>query len=94
VTFISPEAGQKPRLMAVISATNRPAKKHESSVILTGSEDLPGVPRECRSVKGDEYEPGLGARDQQRGIIQAQPRSVLPVGNVNDGKLFDQAPAG
>jgi hypothetical protein len=80
--------------MTIVGAANCTAEEHESCVILTGSEYLSGMPWERRSVKGHEYESVVGACDEQCGIIQAQPRSLTPVGDVDKGNPLDQMPAG
>ncbi len=43
---------------------------------------------------GDEHQTGLGTRHQQRGIIEAQPRPILPSRDVNDRKHRDPPQAG
>ena len=79
--------------MAIVGRTNGTTEKHESCVILTSSEYQSGVPRKCRSIKGYEYQPRLGACDEECGIIETQPRPVQPGGDVNDGKFVEQPPA-
>ena len=91
---MSPEVGQEPGLVAVVSAANGAAEEHESAVILTRAEYLPRMPGQRRSIERDQHEFGLGARDKQCGIVQSEPRAALPRGDMDDGELFDQPPAG
>ena len=62
-------------------------------MILTLPEDLARMPGKRRTVKGDEHEARLGTRDEQRSVIQAQPRPSLPRRDVHNRKTWDQAPA-
>lgn len=80
--------------MAVISAADGAAEEHQSTMTLSGAKHLARVPGQRRPVEGNDHQPSLGAGNQQRGIIEAQPQSVLPRGDVNDGKLVDQLSAG
>jgi hypothetical protein len=94
VAFGGPEAGEKSSLVAVVGAANGTAEEYEPAVILASAEHLARVPRKRRAVKRNEYEPHLGARNQQGRIVEAQPRPVLPGRDVNDGKPGDKLPAG
>jgi hypothetical protein len=87
VTLISPKAGQQPCLVTVIGTANGASEEHESAVTLTSAQHLACVPRKRRPIKGDDYQPEFRAGDQERRIVQTQPRSVLPRGDVHDGKL-------
>ena len=80
--------------MTVVGAAHSAAEEHESAVVLTGTKHLPRVPGERRPVECDQYQTGLRARHQQCGVIETKPRPVLPVGNVDEGKLRDQPSAG
>ncbi len=73
MTLLTPEIFQKPSLLAVVGGANPATKQDESTVTLARAEHLPCMPRKRRSVKGHEYQTGLGAGNQQCGIVQAQP---------------------
>ena len=60
-------------MLAVVSTANGAAEKHESSVILAGTNHLASVPRKCRSVERDKDKSVLGASDQQRSVVQSEP---------------------
>jgi hypothetical protein len=90
VTFTRPEVGYHARLVARVGAPNGAAEQDETTVILACAQHLSRVPRERCSVKRDEYQTGFGARDQQGRIVQAEPGSVLPSRNVNDGETSMQ----
>ena len=91
--FDHPEASQQPRLVTIIRAANRAPKEHESTVSLASAEYLASMPGKRRAVERHQDQTALGAGDQQCGIIQAEPRPVLPGGDVDDGKFVDQTPA-
>jgi hypothetical protein len=82
VAFIGPEAGQEPRLVPVVGASDCAAEEHNATMPFTRPEDSPRAPRKRRPVKRDEHKPVVGACDEQCGIVQAKPRSVLPSRNV------------
>jgi len=69
-----------------MGAANRAAEKHEAAMILAGPEHLPRVPRERCAVERDKDQVGLSAGDEERRIIEAQPRSLAPRSDVNDRK--------
>jgi hypothetical protein len=73
VAFNSPEVSQQPRLLAIVRGTNAATEQDETAVILAGAEHLPCMPRKRRPVERHEHQSGFRARDQQRGIVQAQP---------------------
>ena len=80
--------------MTVVGAANGAAEEHESAVVLTATEHLPRMPGKRRPIERNQHQSCLSARDQQCGVIETKPRPVLPVGNVDDGKLRDQPAAG
>jgi hypothetical protein len=94
MTLIGPELCQQSRLVTVVGAANGAAEEHESAVVLTRTEHLARMPGKRRPVERDQHQSCLSARHQQRGVIEAKPRRVLPVGDVDDGKLRDQSSAG
>ena len=94
MTLISPEVCQQSCLMTVVNTANGATEEHESAVVLTGTKHLPRMPRKGRTVERDQHQSCLSARHQQCGVVETKPRPVLPVGNVDDGKLRDQPPAG
>ena len=63
-------------------------------MILTLPEDLARMPGKRRTVKGDEHEARLATRDEQRSVVQAQPRPSLPRRDVHNRKTWHEAPAG
>jgi hypothetical protein len=92
VTFVAPETGEKPRLVAIVGATNCATEEHQATMTLAGAEHLPRVPWKRRSVEGNQYQPVLTTGHQQCGIVQAEAGSVLPGRNMDDGKFADQLP--
>jgi len=93
-TFTEPEVGHQTRLLAVVGTPHGAAEQHHAAVIFPRAQHLACVPRKRCAVEGDEHQTGLGARHQQRRIIQAKPGSVLPPCDVNNGKIPAQTRAG
>ena len=94
MTLISPELCQQSRLLTAVGAANGAAEEHESAVVLTGTEHLPRMPGKRRPVERNQHQSCLSARHQECGVIEAEPRPVLPVRDMDDGKLRDQPSAG
>jgi hypothetical protein len=63
-------------------------------MILAGTEQLTRMPPERGTVESNQNQIRLSATGQQRGIIKPQPHAVLPIGNVNYGKIGDKPPTG
>src|SRR5437667_1664153 len=80
--------------MTVIRTADRSAKKDQPRMVLSGAKQLTGVPGECGTVERDQNNALFGATSQQGDIVQAQPHSVLPIGDVNDGEAGHEPPAG
>src|SRR2546422_889305 len=80
--------------MTVIRTADRSAKKDQPRMVLSGAKQLTGVPGERGTVERDQNKAGFGATNQQSDIVQAQPHSVLPIGDVNDGEAGHEPPAG
>ncbi len=76
--------------MAVVSTANGAAEKYESSVTLAGTDHLTGVPRKRCSVKCHEHQSVFRTGDEQRRIVEPQPRAVLPIRNVDDREVGEQ----
>lgn len=91
--FIRPEPCQQSGLLTVICAAHRPTKEYESAMCLASTENLAGMPWKRRPIERHQNEGAFGAGDEQRGIVQPQPRPLLPLGDVDDREFVNQTPA-
>jgi hypothetical protein len=89
----APEVGHQARLAAIVDAPNAAAEENEAAVTLARSDHLACMPRKRCSIECDEHQTGLRAGDQQRGIVQAEPRPILPPRDVDNRKITSQSPA-
>ena len=82
------------RLLAVVRTPNAASEQDEATMTFARAEHLTCMPRKRRPIEGHERQTRFGAGHQQRRIVEAKPGSVLPTGDVENGKLPDQSPAG
>jgi hypothetical protein len=92
-TLTQPELGHQARLVTVVSAPNTAAEQDEAAVSLPGPDHMACMPRKRCPIERDEHQTGLRAGDQQRCIVQAEPRPILPPRDVDNRKITSQSPA-
>jgi hypothetical protein len=85
-----PKGGQKPGLAAIIPISHDTPEEYDTSVLLPGTKQLPGMPGKCRAIKAHQDEFGLCTTNQQRLIIQSQPTAILPICNVDYREIRSQ----
>jgi hypothetical protein len=80
-------------LVAVVCASNAAAEQDEAAVTFPRADYLAGMPRKRCPIECYEHQTRLRAGDQQRGIVQAEPRPILPPRDVDNRKIMSQSPA-
>jgi hypothetical protein len=92
-TLTQPEVDHEARPVAVVGAPNDAAEQDEAPVTLARANHLTRMPRKRGPIERDEHQTGLRAGDQQRCIVQAEPRPILPPRDMDDWKTRSQSPA-